>query len=33
MEPYKIFDFPDETAWLKGRMNGIGGVMPVLLSA
>ena len=25
MEPYKIFDFPDEAAWLKGRMNGIGG--------
>ena len=25
MEPYKIFDFPDETAWLKGRVNGIGG--------
>ena len=25
MEPYKIFDFSDEAAWLKGRMNGIGG--------
>ena len=25
MEPYKIFDFPDESEWLKGRMNGIGG--------
>lgn len=25
MEAYKIYDFPDETAWLKGRMNGIGG--------
>lgn len=25
MEPYKIFDFPDESAWIKGRMNGIGG--------
>lgn len=25
MELYKIFDFPDEAAWLKGRMNGIGG--------
>lgn len=25
MEPYKIFDFPDEKAWLNGRMNGIGG--------
>lgn len=22
---YKIYDFPDEDAWLKGRMNGIGG--------
>ena len=22
---FKIFDFPDEAAWLKGRMNGIGG--------
>lgn len=25
MGVYKIYDFPDETAWLKGRMNGIGG--------
>lgn len=25
MEPYKVFDFPDERAWLNGRMNGIGG--------
>ena len=25
MEQYKIYDFPDEKAWLKGRMNGIGG--------
>lgn len=25
MEKYKIYDFPNETAWLKGRMNGIGG--------
>ena len=25
METYKIYDFPDESAWLKGRMNGIGG--------
>ena len=22
---YKIYDFPDESAWLKGRMRGIGG--------
>lgn len=22
---YKIYDFPDESAWLKGRMKGIGG--------
>ena len=22
---FKIFDFPNEAAWLKGRMNGIGG--------
>ncbi len=25
MEPYKIYDFEDEKAWLKGRLNGIGG--------
>ena len=25
VEPYNIYDFPDEAAWLKGRMNGIGG--------
>ena len=25
MEPYKICDFEDEKAWLKGRLNGIGG--------
>lgn len=25
MHLYKIYDFPDEAAWLKGRMNGIGG--------
>ena len=25
MEPYKVFDFLDERAWLNGRMNGIGG--------
>lgn len=25
MGQYKIYDFPDERAWLKGRMNGIGG--------
>lgn len=25
MEKYKIYDFPNEAAWLKGRMNGIGG--------
>ena len=25
VEPYNIYDFPDEVAWLKGRMNGIGG--------
>ena len=24
MEPYKIYDFEDEKAWLKGRLNGIG---------
>ena len=22
---YMIYDFPNESAWLKGRMNGIGG--------
>lgn len=22
---YKIYDFPDDVAWIKGRMNGIGG--------
>lgn len=25
VEPYNIYDFPDEATWLKGRMNGIGG--------
>ena len=25
MEPYKIYDFEDEKAWLKGRLNGLGG--------
>ena len=23
--PFEIFDFKDETDWLNGRMNGIGG--------
>ena len=23
--PYRIYDFPNEKAWLSGRMNGIGG--------
>nr|DAT27036.1 MAG TPA: Exonuclease [Bacteriophage sp.] len=25
MAAYRIYDFKDETEWLKGRMNGIGG--------
>ncbi|WP_059068365.1 YqaJ viral recombinase family protein [Mediterraneibacter massiliensis] len=25
MELYRIYDFQDETEWLQGRMNGIGG--------
>ena len=25
MDQFKIFDFPDNTSWLQGRMNGIGG--------
>ena len=24
-EIYRVYDFPDEAAWLSGRMNGIGG--------
>ena len=24
-EIYRVHDFPDEAAWLAGRMNGIGG--------
>ena len=25
LDNFKIYDFPDENAWLNGRMNGIGG--------
>lgn len=25
MDIFKVYDFPDEKAWLSGRMNGIGG--------
>ena len=25
VDQFKIFDFPDNTSWLQGRMNGIGG--------
>ena len=25
MAPYTMFELPDATAWLKGRMIGIGG--------
>lgn len=25
MDKFKTYDFPEESAWIKGRMNGIGG--------